>query len=220
VVPEPAERDIQVWSLTSVNESAPSRACDARAAWLETRCAGLPGETQAHRNCERRQFRAHSQVGGCALVSAWLFAVIETEVCVFTFGAANKPDELIIPVVADQVTAAFELLVTVAVSCCVPPVLHLRIRSHRRVPDRVRHGAGDTDIVSADPRHPSCGGRKQYIDSIVCAPPCARRPRDLPAGCIRTHCRSSACEGHQHFSELRRHQGRRRNRRWAPNIRN
>jgi hypothetical protein len=121
VVPEPAERDIQVWSLTSVNESAPSRACDARAAWLETRCAGLPGETQAHRNCERRQFRAHSQVGGCALVSAWLFAVIETEVCVFTFGAANKPDELIIPVVADQVTAAFELLVTVAVSCCVPP---------------------------------------------------------------------------------------------------
>jgi hypothetical protein len=38
-------------------------------------------------------------------------------------GAVYKPELLIVPEVADQVTAVFVVPVTVAVNCCVPPVV-------------------------------------------------------------------------------------------------
>ena len=36
-------------------------------------------------------------------------------------GAVNKPDELTVPAVADQMTDAFAVLLTVAMNCCVVP---------------------------------------------------------------------------------------------------
>jgi hypothetical protein len=50
-------------------------------------------------------------------------AVTTTEVDRSTIGAANRPDALIVPFVADQVTAGFAALVTVAMNCCVAPEL-------------------------------------------------------------------------------------------------
>jgi hypothetical protein len=38
-----------------------------------------------------------------------------------TVGAVNKPDGLIVPAVADHVTALFGLLLTVALYCCLAP---------------------------------------------------------------------------------------------------
>src|SRR5579862_6762878 len=52
--------------------------------------------------------------------SAWLVAVTVTGVVAETLGAVNIPVELIVPAVADQVTAWFESLATVAVNCWVP----------------------------------------------------------------------------------------------------
>ena len=54
------------------------------------------------------------------VVSAWLVAVILTDVLEEALGAVNNPEELTLPAVADQETAWFELLPTVAVNCCVP----------------------------------------------------------------------------------------------------
>jgi hypothetical protein len=44
-----------------------------------------------------------------------------TAVVVETAGAVNKPDKLIVPAVTDQLTALFDVLLTVAVNCCCPP---------------------------------------------------------------------------------------------------
>ena len=54
-------------------------------------------------------------------VDATLIAVTVTVVVVDTTGAVNKPVLEIVPALADQVTAWFEVLATVAVNCCVPP---------------------------------------------------------------------------------------------------
>ncbi len=54
------------------------------------------------------------------VVSAWLVAVIVTGVLEEALGAVNNPEELTLPAVADQETAWFESLPTVAVNCCVP----------------------------------------------------------------------------------------------------
>jgi hypothetical protein len=53
--------------------------------------------------------------------SAWLVAVIVTTWLEgIAAGAVNMPPAVIVPAVADQFTAVFEVLVTVAVNCCVP----------------------------------------------------------------------------------------------------
>jgi hypothetical protein len=54
------------------------------------------------------------------VASAWLVAVIVTGVFEETLGAVNNPEELTVPAVADQETAWFESLPTLAVNCCVP----------------------------------------------------------------------------------------------------
>lgn len=54
------------------------------------------------------------------VVSAALVAVIENVPA--TLPAVYKPLDEMEPPVADQVTALFELPVTVALNCCVPPV--------------------------------------------------------------------------------------------------
>ncbi len=55
-----------------------------------------------------------------SLVSAWLVAVTGTGVVAETAVAVNNPEELTVPAVADQETAWFGSLATVAVNCCVP----------------------------------------------------------------------------------------------------
>jgi len=52
------------------------------------------------------------------VVSAWLVTV--TGVVEETLGAVNNPEELTVPAVADQETAWFGSLLTVALTCCVP----------------------------------------------------------------------------------------------------
>jgi hypothetical protein len=60
-------------------------------------------------------------VTDAALVeSAWLVAVTVTGVVAETLGAVNSPEELTVPTVADQETARFGSLPTVAVNCWVP----------------------------------------------------------------------------------------------------
>lgn len=54
------------------------------------------------------------------VVSGWLVAVTVTGVVAETAGAVNNPEELTLPALADQETAKFELLLTVAVNCWVP----------------------------------------------------------------------------------------------------
>ncbi len=55
------------------------------------------------------------------LGSDWLVAVTVTEVGVDTDGAVNMPEEFTDPAVVDHVTAGFAVLLTVAISCWVPP---------------------------------------------------------------------------------------------------
>jgi hypothetical protein len=54
------------------------------------------------------------------LVSVWLVAVTVTGAVEETLGAVNNPEELTVPAVADQETARFGSLATVAVNFCVP----------------------------------------------------------------------------------------------------
>ena len=60
--------------------------------------------------------------------SAWLVAVTVTGVAIDTVWAVNKPDELTTPAVADQVTAVFEVLPTVAVNCCFAPETRIAVK--------------------------------------------------------------------------------------------
>jgi hypothetical protein len=53
------------------------------------------------------------------LESAWLVAVTLTGLGEPIVGAVNKPDELTVPAVADQVTAVFKVLLTREVNCWV-----------------------------------------------------------------------------------------------------
>jgi len=52
--------------------------------------------------------------------SATLVAVTVAVVAAVTVGAVNIPLLLIVPPLAVQVTAVFEVFLTVAVNCCVP----------------------------------------------------------------------------------------------------
>ena len=54
------------------------------------------------------------------LASAALTALMVTEVSVVTVGAVNSPELLMLPAVADHVTAVFDVFVTCAENCCVP----------------------------------------------------------------------------------------------------
>ena len=69
------------------------------------------------------------------VVSATLVAVMVAVVEEFTLGAVNIPALEIVPPVADQVTAVFEVLLTVAVNCWLPAEVRL---------DEV----GDTDTLT------------------------------------------------------------------------
>jgi len=59
------------------------------------------------------------------VLSATLVAVTVTLVVNDTLGAVNRPLWEIVPFEVDQVTARFELLLTVAENCCVAPATTL-----------------------------------------------------------------------------------------------
>ena len=61
----------------------------------------------------------------CFVGSATLIAVTLTVVGAVTLGAVNNPLLVIVPPVAVQVTAVFELLLTVAVNCWVAPEMRV-----------------------------------------------------------------------------------------------
>ncbi len=54
------------------------------------------------------------------LESAALIAVTTILVAAVTAGALYRPEELMLPPLADQETAWFVVLLTAAVNCCVP----------------------------------------------------------------------------------------------------
>ena len=55
------------------------------------------------------------------VASAWLVALTVTLVTAETDGAVNSPPVVIVPALADHVTAVFDELVTVEPNCCCPP---------------------------------------------------------------------------------------------------
>ena len=59
------------------------------------------------------------------MVSATLVAVMVAVIEIFTVGATNSPLLEIVPALALQVTAVFEVLVTVAVNCWLPVEIRL-----------------------------------------------------------------------------------------------
>lgn len=63
----------------------------------------------------------------CAVwvLSARLVATTVAVVGLATLGAVNRPLGEIVPFDADQVTPVFEVLLTVAENCCVPPEVTL-----------------------------------------------------------------------------------------------
>jgi hypothetical protein len=70
------------------------------------------------------------------LVSARLVAVTITGVAEVTVGAVNKPDAPTVPAVADQLTAVFGVLPTLAVNCRVAPETAVAVE-------------GDTEMLTA-----------------------------------------------------------------------
>ena len=106
-VPELAESINQGWSLTPVKVSVPAPAFVmltlagvrfvAPACPLKLKLAGFTVNTAA------TGFTVKAMVA-LLLESAWLVAVTLTGVAELTVGAVNKPDALIVPALADQVT--------------------------------------------------------------------------------------------------------------------
>ena len=121
-VPEPAESTNQGWSLTPVKVSDPDPVfvmltlagarLDAPTCPEKLKLPGLTASTEG----AGFTVKAAEEL---LLVSARLVAVTVTEVGEDTVGAVNKPDELTVPAVADQVTATFAVLLTSAINCWV-----------------------------------------------------------------------------------------------------
>ena len=120
-VPEPAESINRGWSLIPVKVSVPAPAfvmltlAGVRlvpACPLKLKLAGFTVSTAG------TGFTVRAIVA-LLLESAWLVAVTLTGVAEPTVGAVNKPDELTVPALADQVTAVFKVLLTREVNCWV-----------------------------------------------------------------------------------------------------